>query len=113
MWPNEAFTLTDSTICGESCTTVTPGSVEIVLVAARFSVTVIVVLFVWVGSDTPAEMPENVSQVITEALRLTVITSAVLVPSTQKLAATTPRVGLPAACTVAVLVITTTSGLAA
>jgi len=63
-------------ICGESCTTVTPESARARPDAARLSVTVTEPVLVWVGSETPAVMPLEVSSVMIEARLFTAIRSA-------------------------------------
>ena len=50
-------------------------------------------LLVCVGSEIPTEMLLEVSEVMTEALLLTVIRSAELTPFVQKFAATIPSAG--------------------
>src|ERR1700744_3751340 len=102
-----------SMICGESCTTVMPGSTDCTLAADRFKVSVMVDLLVCVGSDRPTERLLDVSSVMTEDLPLTVIKSAELMPLVQKLAATTPIEDFRTACTLAVFVSTTIAGFAA
>ena len=57
--------------------------------AARFSVTRMLPVLVWVGSATATDKLVGLSCVSTEALLLTVIRSTVLVPLFQKFAATT------------------------
>ena len=103
--------MTFRTISGESLSTVTPGSAETSADAAWSSVTVIVPVLVWVGSEMPTAKPVGFLLVMMDDGASAVIRSTDLVPGSQKFAATTPSDGFLAACTAGVLASTTMSGL--